>query len=132
MNIDHLRTGMAESILREVARALAALAATGARDAIDLRSLPMTAADRDALQTALGRGEASVTLQAAGTSEIWETRFAGVWWLRHFGGDGRVAAELIEITPVPDIVTAHPDDIGAAAAALRAEMERISEEAGHA
>jgi hydrogenase-1 operon protein HyaF len=131
MNSERMRTGMAQSLLREVARALTALAETGARDAIDLRSLPLTAADREDLEVALGRGEASVTLQAAGLSEVWETRFAGVWWLRHLGGDGRVAAEVIEITPIPDIVVAHAQDIAAAAAALRAEIETLAQEAGH-
>ncbi|EEW25309.1 hydrogenase expression/formation C-terminal domain-containing protein [Rhodobacter ferrooxidans] len=131
MNIDKLRTGMAQSILREVARALAALAATGARDAVDLRSLPMTAADRAELETALGRGEVSVTLQSAGRSEIWETRFAGVWWLRHFGGDDRIAAEVIEIAPVPDILVTHADEITAASALMLAELASMTKEAAH-
>lgn len=122
MNIDLMRTGMARSVLGEVARGLADLAATGAQAAVDLRSLPMTGADREELEQALGRGDVAVTLEAAGKSEIWETRFAGVWWVRHFGGDGRVAAEAIEITPVPDIVSAHPADIGAASVRMQAEF----------
>jgi hydrogenase-1 operon protein HyaF len=123
MNSDLGRTGMAQSILREISLALSVLAATGTRDAIDLRSLPLTGADREELEAALGRGDVSVALEAAGKSEIWETRFTGVWWLRHFGGDGRVAAEVIEVTPVPDILAAHPDDISAAAARMAAELE---------
>ena len=123
MNSDLGRTGMAQSILREISLALSVLAATGTRDAIDLRSLPLTGADREELEAALGRGDVSVALEAAGTSEIWETRFTGVWWLRHFGGDGRVAAEVIEVTPVPDILAAHSDDISAAAARMAAELE---------
>ncbi|MDE3027686.1 MAG: hypothetical protein KGH84_04750 [Paracoccaceae bacterium] len=123
MNSDLGRTGMAQSVLREICLALSALAATGARDAIDLRSLPLTLADRQELEAVLGRGDVSVALEAVGKSEIWETRFTGVWWLRHFGGDGRVAAEVIEVTPVPDILAAHRDDIGAAAARMAAELE---------
>lgn len=128
MNIDRARTGMAQSLLREVAQGLAVLAATGAPTALDLRSLPMTGADREELEQALGRGDVAVTLDAAGRTEIWETRFAGVWWLRHFGGDDRIAVEVIEITPVPDIVTAHPDDIGAASLLLLAELDRAGKE----
>jgi hydrogenase-1 operon protein HyaF len=129
MNLDRMRTGMAQSLLREVAQGLAALAATGTPTAVDLRSLPMTGADREELEQALGRGDVAVTLDAAGRTEIWETRFAGVWWLRHFGGDDRIAAEVIEITTVPDIVTAHLDDIGAASLRLLAELERAGKEA---
>ncbi len=123
MNGDVGRTGMAQSILREISLALSVLAATGTRDAIDLRSLPLTLADREELEAALGRGDVGVVLEAAGKSEIWETRFTGVWWLRHFGGDGRVAAEVIEVTPVPDILSAHPEDISAAATRMAAELE---------
>ena len=126
MNIDRARTGMAQSLLREVAQGLAA---TGTQTAVDLRSLPMTGADRDELEQALGRGDVAVSLQAAGRTEVWETGFAGVWWLRHFGDDDRIAAEVIEITPVPDIVAAHPDDIAAAALRLLAELERAGKEA---
>lgn len=129
MNIDRARTGMAQSLLREVAQGLAELAATGTQTAVDLRSLPMTGADRDELEQALGRGDVAVSLQAAGRTEVWETGFAGVWWLRHFGDDDRIAAEVIEITPVPDIVAAHPDDIAAAALRLLAELERAGKEA---
>jgi hydrogenase-1 operon protein HyaF len=123
MNAETGRTGMAQSLLREVAGALNALAAERTETAIDLRSLPMTAADRDELETTLGQGEVSVTLTAAGRSEIWETRFAGVWWVRHFGGDGRVATEAIEVTLLPAMLAAHPDDVTAAGQRLATELE---------
>jgi hydrogenase-1 operon protein HyaF len=131
MHDDSPRTGMAQSLLREVSRALSALAETGTRDAIDLRSLPLTTGDRADLEVALGRGEVAATFDASGQSEVWETRHPGVWWVRHLGGDGRVAAETIEITPVPDILAAHPDDIRAGAANLVAELARTTEETAH-
>ncbi len=127
MNAEDRRTGMAQSLLRELAVALSTLAASGAEAAIDLRSLPMTTADRDELEAALGRGEVGVTLAAAGASEIWETRFAGIWWVRHFGGDGRVASEVIEVTHLPDMLAAHPDDIKAAAGRMATELEEATD-----
>lgn len=119
-----LRTGMARSLLREIAARLDTLARTGESHALDLRSLPMTPGDRDELEQALGRGEVSATLEAAGRSEVWETRHAGVWWLRHYGGDGRIATEVIEIATVPGILAAHPADMRAAAAALRDDFDQ--------
>jgi hydrogenase-1 operon protein HyaF len=126
MNAETGRTGMAQSLLQELAGALTALANSGTRAAIDLRSLPMTTADRDELEATLGRGEVSVTLAAAGRSEVWETQYAGVWWVRHFGVDGRVASEAIEVTSLPDILAAHPDDISAAARRLGDDLEEAS------
>ncbi|MFC2969644.1 hydrogenase expression/formation C-terminal domain-containing protein [Acidimangrovimonas pyrenivorans] len=116
-----LRTGMARSLLREIAERLEALARTGEASAIDLRSLPMTAGDRKELKEALGSGDVAATLDVAGRSEVWETRFAGVWWLRHFGDGDHIASEVIEIARVPDILSAHPDD-------MRASLKRLNED----
>jgi len=119
---DAPRTGMARSLLREIAERLATLAATGEASAIDLRGLPMTAGDREELEEALGRGDVSATIDLAGRSEVWETGYAGVWWLRHFGAGDSVAAEFIEITRVPEILAAHPDDVAASSARVAAEL----------
>jgi hydrogenase-1 operon protein HyaF len=124
-----IRTGMAQSLLHEIARRLTQLAETGEVSAIDLRSLPMTTADRSELEDRLGRGEIEALLTVTGTSEIWETRYAGVWWVRHFGAGERVAAEQIEITKAPQILASHPDDVAAAAERLR---DHLSEDAKHA
>ncbi len=116
-------TGLAQSVLREIAGHLAALAGAGESAAIDLRSLPMTAADRGELESLLGRGEVSVKLDVAGTSELWETRYSGVWWVRHRGDDERIATERIEIAAIPEILVSHDADIAAAAARIREEVD---------
>ena len=116
------RMGMAQSVLHEIVRGLTDLADNGTPSAIDLRSLPMTEGDRHELQEALGRGEVSATLDMAGKSDIWETRHAGVWWVRHMGSGDRIASETIEITAIPDILMAHRDDIRAASARLSADL----------
>ncbi len=109
-------SALAASILREIADRLSALANGGESAAIDLRSLPLTAADRGELERSLGRGEVAARLDVAGTSEIWETGYGGVWWIRHFGAGEHLAAERIEITPVPQILVTDPADIAASAA----------------
>jgi hydrogenase-1 operon protein HyaF len=130
------RTGMARSLLNEIARHLSKLEKGGEESAIDLRSLPMTQPDREELEELLGRGDVDVKLMAAGKSEIWETRFCGVWWVRHFSGDGRIAAETIEITSIPEILIAHRSDISAASRKLEHEISagqetRSKEEVRH-
>jgi hydrogenase-1 operon protein HyaF len=115
---------MAFAVLAEIGRLLAALAESGATGGIDLRSLPLTAADRDQLEDLLGRGEVRAELDLAGPSEVWETTFPGAWWVRHLGADGRVATEVIAICPVPGILAAHPADIRAGAQRLSRYLEQ--------
>lgn len=117
------RRGLAESVLREIVERLALLAASGATAAIDLHSLPMTPADRGELERRLGRGEVTVKLDVGGTSELWETGYSGVWWVRHLGAADRVAVERIEIAAIPEILVAHDEDIAAAAVRAREEVE---------
>lgn len=116
------RTGMAQSLMREISRLLGVLAKTGESGALDLRSLPMTDADREELAERLGRGEVDVLFEVAGTSEAFETSYAGVWWVRHFGANEQVAAERIEIAPLPEILTTSDADIAAAAARLKDDL----------
>ncbi|MGJ5022749.1 hydrogenase expression/formation C-terminal domain-containing protein [Bradyrhizobium oligotrophicum] len=123
------RTGMTDSLLREIAHHLGVLAKTGACAAIDLCSLPLTAADRSELEARLGHGDLEAVLTAAGTSEIWETRYAGVWWVRHLGARDKLAAERIEITASPEILTSHAADIAAASNRLAEDLiDRVSSE----
>ncbi len=110
-------TGMVEPVLREILALLESFSATGQTGAIDLAGMPLTRADREALETFLGRGEVSATLDVAGRSEIWETAYSGVWWVRHWGGDA-VASELIEIAAIPEILKTVRADAAAAARRL--------------
>jgi hydrogenase-1 operon protein HyaF len=127
---DESRTGLAGVLLHEIAILLDRLAVTREPASIDLRSLPMTDADRHELEAHLGRGEVSVELAIPGGSKIWETRYAGVWWVRHFGADENIVAEEIAVTRVPEILFADPSDIAAAATRFGNEFgaaQRIKE-----
>ncbi|MEZ5841508.1 MAG: hydrogenase expression/formation C-terminal domain-containing protein [Hyphomicrobiales bacterium] len=105
-------------VLAEIAALLERLAATGESGRIDLASLPLGPGDAAALEEALGTGEVMAELLVAGRSTVRETAYAGVWWVRHFGGDDQIATETIEITRVPEILLSHPADIAAAARRL--------------
>ena len=115
-----LRTGMADAVMHEVAERLGALIATGEPGLIALHALPLSDIDRSELEERLGRGEVFATLAVAGESEIWETSFPAVWWIRHRGSDGRIAVEEIEVTHVPHILVAQIEDV-------RAGMHRLDE-----
>lgn len=115
-------TGIAEAVMREIVQLLDRLVSSGKPGMIDLHSLPMTDADRELLRRRLGEGEVAARLKVAGASTVEETGIAGVWWVRHEGNDGRLAAEIIEITRVPDILMSHVDDIKESKARLTDEL----------
>ncbi|MDR3472986.1 MAG: hydrogenase expression/formation C-terminal domain-containing protein [Devosia sp.] len=118
------RTGLASAVLREISQHLHKLAAGGGAELIDLRSLPMTDADRAELEERLGHGEVEADLYVSGESLVWETAYAGVWWIRHFGAGGRIASEQIAVVEVPDILVSHRADIARAASRLHDDLEK--------
>lgn len=117
-------TGIADAILNEIADLLERFAADGEPVAVDLRGLPMTDADRAVLERRLGVGEVRAAVDVAGVSEVWETSYAGVWWVRHRGSDGRIASEEIAIARVPEILMSQKDDVRDAALRLRLDLAR--------
>jgi hydrogenase-1 operon protein HyaF len=121
-----------EALLLEIAEHLATFAETGEGHKIDLRSLPVSEADIESLDERLGIGEVRADLAVIGRSDVWETAYAGVWRVRHYGTDDVVAADEVAITAAPEILFSHPDDIRAAAVRLRSDFasgaENTSEE----
>ncbi|ARE38822.1 Hydrogenase maturation factor HoxQ [Rhodovulum sp. P5] len=118
---------MVLSLLAELARHLDHLALTGEPAAIDLRSLPITPQGRERLEATLGRGEVTATIQSGGRSEVAETAYPGLWWVRHLGAGDRLLTERLEIATVPEALAAAPADIAAASARLAATLNALSE-----
>lgn len=117
--VDPIETGTVFALLHEIADLLDRLVSEDLSGAIDLRAMPLSPADREALRARLGRGEIHAIVDAMGESEIYETRFAGVWWTTHRSTDGNVVAERIEITLVPELLKTHPADAEVGAKRLR-------------
>jgi hydrogenase-1 operon protein HyaF len=111
------------ALLSELAQRLEQLAAGGAPEAIDVRSLPLNPAERERLLDLLGEGEVDVTLTLDGPSRVRETGLAGVWWVEHRDARGTVIAEQLEVARIPEILNADAGDIARSAAALR---ERVA------
>ena len=114
---ESVTTGQAQALLAEIREHLEALVDSGRTASIDLRSLPMTPGDLDELSAVLGTGAIDASVNALGRSEVRETRYAGVWWVRHFNEADEPMLELIEICRVPALLLAPIEDI---AASLRA------------
>ena len=111
-------TGNAMAVLHEVAEMLAVLSECGESGIIDLGGMPLSNSDKHWLAAKLGRGEVEMTLNLDGPSVVWETAFPGVWWLVHHNEKGVLTGEFIEVSRVPALVLAHPDDIRGAAESL--------------
>jgi hydrogenase-1 operon protein HyaF len=123
---DNGLTGQAEAVLAELAEMLDRLLETGKGDSIDLRSLPLSPADRQWLDTQLGRGEVEINLDAGGRSVLTETAFSGVWKVVHRDIDERVVAEFIEVGYVPNIVLPTGMDIQNACNRLQSNLKQNS------
>lgn len=110
-------------ILHEIRTLLAALIDTGRGGSFDLRSLPLSPADFEALDTALGEGEVQATIQALGETRVTETAIHGVWRVTHCNDGGEAVADLIEVCDAPDILKTHAADARVGLAKLRARLE---------
>lgn len=116
-------SGAAAAVLREIETLLARLVASGETGTIDLAGLPLSPGDRDLLEQTLGRGEIEATIEAYGPSRVRETAIGGVWWVEHCDGDGRTAAEFIEVTRVPAILPTQPEDARDGLALLQSRLK---------
>lgn len=110
-------------VLREIEALLAALVETGRGGGIDLRSLPLSPAEVEALAAALGSGEVRATIRALGETHVAETAIHGVWRVTHRDDNGNAVADLIEVCDAPDILKTQVADARRARALLRTKLE---------
>ena len=114
-------------ILHEIRHALRNLLETGESSIIDLRSIPLAPGEEDSIIDTLGCGEVHAKLNALGPSEIYETRFTGVWLITHFNEENSIISRFIEITVFPDILKSQSDDMTFALDLLEHELDDGSE-----
>lgn len=120
--------GGVQAIAFEVVSALEKLHEAGQTSSIDLKSLPMAPGEFQEIRNLLGQGEIDITLDLDGPTRIRETAFAGVWWIHHADARGRVLAEHIEISRVPDFLVTPSEDITQAVKQLRARLQGATHE----
>ncbi|WP_019627267.1 hydrogenase expression/formation C-terminal domain-containing protein [Thioalkalivibrio sp. ALJT] len=106
-----LNTAMVMALLQEIATHLNDVANGGERQVVELGNLPLSDADIVLLEQKLGRGEVHATVSAAGPSEIYETTFPGLWWVKYFNDAESLVSQQLEIGPAPMILEAHRVDI---------------------
>jgi hydrogenase-1 operon protein HyaF len=119
-------SGNAWPLMMEIAEMVRNLVDSGETAAIDLSALPLTPADKEWLRERLGTGQIHVTMDAEGLSTLDETACPGVWWITHRDARDRVMSEFIEVTLVPDLVQAHPEDIKIGLGYLEGVISQLS------
>jgi hydrogenase-1 operon protein HyaF len=115
-----------QPILHEIRHALRKLLETGESSIIDLRSIPLAPGEEETIIDTLGCGEVHAKLNALGPSEIYETRFAGVWLTTHFNEENSVIGRFIEVTRFPEILKSQHEDMTISLDQLEKELEHGS------
>jgi len=98
-------------LLHEIRHALNKLLNQQEETAIDLRNFPLSQQDKQTLFQVLGKGEIQAELTALGRSLIWETQLPGLWVVEHYNTDEILLSQSLEITGIPSILIAPPEDI---------------------
>ena len=118
------------ALLHEIAAKLERLAESGESSTLDVRRLPMSTEEREALRSCLGTGEVEAKVSAMGPTTVRDTAVPGVWWVTHYNGQDAVIAELIEITEIPEILRSDPEDVRSALAGFRSRVAGMGDSKG--
>ena len=105
------QTGNLKPLLHQVRHALEHLLKTGEKTVIDLSAMPMSDDELQALVKFLGKGEVNAELDILGKSRVEESRFSGVWLVRHLNEAGEDDRMFIEIDTIPSLLCAQTEDI---------------------
>jgi len=117
-----------EPLLHEIRHALQDLADNGKTAIIDLRSIPLAPGEEDKIVATLGNGEVQAQIDALGPSEIYETRYPGVWLVTHYNEAEEVIGRFIEVTDMPEILRSQADEIRQSCVRLANDLEPAGKE----
>lgn len=115
-------------VAHEIRHALQRFLESGVETAIDLSRLPLTPSDEAMLRGLLGSGEVIAELNVIGRSSVCETAVSGVWWVEHYGTEGEFLGRFIEITSIPAILKAQPQDMREALTRLTEQLSKHREQ----
>lgn len=114
----------AQSLLTEIAEQVARPSADS--HVINLSLLPFTPEDGAWLDQCLGRGQVTFLSRGYGNCRITATGIARVWWVQFFNSQDALILNTLEITDVPEVARAAPEDLADSAERLKEVLEWIS------
>ncbi|UTD26251.1 hydrogenase expression/formation protein [Bradyrhizobium sp. WD16] len=101
----------APALVTEMADRLATRASGDAAHVINLSLLPLSDEDVDFLDARLGPGVVTILSRGYGNCRISSTATRHGWWVRYFNSRDAIILNTIEITEVPSVACAAPEDL---------------------
>jgi hydrogenase-1 operon protein HyaF len=77
---------------------------------VNLTLLPVTPEDVNWLVAALEIGPVTLLSRGYGNCRITSTRLRNTWWVQYFNSMNTLILNTLEVTPVPEVALAAPDD----------------------
>jgi len=113
----------APSLLTELNDKVAAYRPGVESHVINLTLLPQTEQDLAFLSERLGKGSVTVLSRGYGNCRISSTNTRHVWWVQYFNSQDKNILNTLEITSVPNVACAAPEDIRDSAERLHEILE---------
>ncbi|WP_193176670.1 hydrogenase expression/formation protein [Oricola nitratireducens] len=113
----------APPLLPEINEYIPRVNGAAAAHVINLSLLPHTEEDLTYLNDVLGRGVLTILSRGYGNCRITATATGNVWWVQFYNSQDTMILNTIEITAVPEVACASPEDIADSAGRLDEILE---------
>lgn len=110
--------GNAPAIMTEIQDKLSEYAKSGAVHVVNLTLLPCSDADLDFMATMLGSGPAVILSRGYGNCRITSTGTRNLWWVQFFNSQDTLILNSLEVSAVPEVACAAPEDLADSAERL--------------
>jgi hydrogenase-1 operon protein HyaF len=121
--VDDTEVVNAKALLVELQAHCERFAETGEPHSINLSLLPLSEAELEFLDGQLGRGAVDILSRSYGKCQVISTQSPNVWWVRYYNSMGTLILNSLEVTAVPEVVRAAPEDLGDSAKRLEEILE---------
>lgn len=115
----------APALAVELADRAAAWRPGAAVHAVNLTLLPHTPEDLAWLEAVLGEGSVTILSRGYGNCRVTACALAPVWRVQYFNSMDALILDSFEVTAMPEVALAAPEDLGDSAARLREVLEAI-------
>lgn len=101
--------------------------APGSEEVINLTLLPLTPEDMAFLTQCLGLAGLSILAKGYGDCRIRQTGLSNVWWVQYLNSTGQLILNTLEITSLPNVVMAAPEDLEDSASRLAEVLAKLAQ-----
>lgn len=123
----------APPVITEIVHKARALAGDGVSHVINFSLLPHTPEDLALIETVLGEGNLTILSRGYGNCRIDACALKDVWRVRYYNSNDMLILDTIEITRLPEVAAAAPEDLADSAQRLAEVLETLmgAQEDGH-